>query len=44
MLREKIQKNQPEYLGVFDRVMAGKSMYVYNMFITHRDILDRYCE
>jgi hypothetical protein len=24
--------------------MAGKSMYVYNMFITRRDILDRYCE
>lgn len=44
ILREKIQKNQPEYLGAFDRVMAGKSMYVYNMFITHRDILDRYCE
>ncbi len=43
ILREKIQKIQPEYLGAFDRVMAGKSMYVYNMFITRREILDRYC-
>lgn len=44
ILREKIQKNQPEYLGAFDSVMAGKFMYVYNMFVTRRDILDRYCE
>ena len=39
-----IARNQPEYEDDFYDVMAGRQMYHKNMFMTRREILNRYCE
>lgn len=44
LIRSKIEKYQPEYLQVFDDVMNGHSVFLCNMFVTRRDILNKYCE
>lgn len=44
IIREKIKEKQPGYLHSFDRVMAGHCLFPCNMFVTSRDILNRYCE
>lgn len=44
LFRDKIGKNQPDYLQAFDRVMEGYNAFLCNMFVTRREILDRYCE
>lgn len=44
IIRNLIKKEQPDYLESFDAVMEGSSIFTCNMFVTRRDILDRYCE
>lgn len=44
LLRNKIALQQWDYLEDFDQVMDGKNMFVCNMFVTKRKILDRYCQ
>ena len=39
-----IRERQPDYLDDYCDVMDGHSMYVYNMFVTRREILNDYCE
>lgn len=44
IVRNKLSSNQPDYVDAFDSVFAGHSVFLYNLFITKRDILNRYCE
>lgn len=44
LVRGGIEKNQPDYLDVFDHVMAGKREYICHLFVTKREILNAYCE
>ena len=43
LIRGKIKEKQPDYLDSFDGVMAGYSLFPCNMFVTSRDVLNRYC-
>ncbi|MBQ9901052.1 MAG: DUF4422 domain-containing protein [Clostridia bacterium] len=42
--REIIGEIHPEYVGSFDKVMAQRSIYIYNMFIMKQELFDEYCE
>lgn len=44
IIRYVINKNQPEFLNVFESVISGNKFYQCNMFVTRREILNRYCE
>lgn len=44
LLREKLAQKQPDYIEAFDQVMGGNMMFVCNMFVAKREILNRYCE
>ena len=44
LVREGIRKHQPDYLETFDDVMQSHNIFVCNMFVTKREILNRYCE
>lgn len=44
LIRRKIEIKCPDYLQVFDEVMAGYSMFPCNIFVTKREILNNYCE
>lgn len=44
ILRDEIKRKQPEYLGAFDDVLSGHNVFLCNMFVTRREILDQYCE
>lgn len=44
IIRKKIEDNQPDYLQSFDSVMNGHNSFLCNMFVTKREILNRYCE
>ena len=44
VIRDLIADRHPDYLNDFDIYFAGSMMYPCNMFITNRDILNRYCE
>ena len=39
-----IEEKQPDYLEAFRYVFAGKTMFSCNMFITSKQIFDKYCE
>ena len=39
-----IREKQPEYVDAFEDVMANNKMYRCNMFVTRREIINRYCE
>lgn len=43
-IRNLIKEKQPDYLASFDSVMEGGILFTCNMFVTRREILDRYCE
>jgi hypothetical protein len=34
----------PEFLGSFDKVMSGKKIHLYNMFVMKKRDFDNYCE
>lgn len=38
-----IKNKQPDYVAAFENVMSNKRMYICNMFVTSRKILDEYC-
>ncbi|WP_277423390.1 DUF4422 domain-containing protein [Vaginisenegalia massiliensis] len=42
--RAAIQELEPTYLATFDRVMARRWGYMFNMFIMPKDLLDAYCQ
>lgn len=44
LFREAIQEKQPEYAYLFEEVLNSKRMYVCNMFVSRRKILNEYCE
>jgi hypothetical protein len=44
LIRNGIKKRQPDYLQAFEDVMKGHTTFLCNMFVTRREILDRYCE
>lgn len=44
ILRDEIKRKQPKYLEAFDDVLNGHCVFLCNMFVTRREILDRYCE
>lgn len=44
LFRSKIIEKQPNYVQAFDSVMEGNSAFLCNMFVTKREILERYCE
>lgn len=44
VIRKKIEQKQPDYLNAFDSVMDGYAIFNCNIFVTKREILDRYCE
>lgn len=44
LIRNAIAKNQPDYVQAFDDVMNGHNIFVCNMFVTKREILNAYCE
>ena len=44
VVREVIKEKYEEYLRAFDHVMDGHTAYITNMMITHKEILNKYCE
>ena len=42
--RKIIASNTPEYLPAFDKVMNGRSLHLFNMFIMKRELFHLYCE
>lgn len=44
LVRNKIEKKCPDYLQAFDSVMSGYSMFPCNIFVTKREVLNKYCE
>lgn len=42
--RKLIAQMYPEYLGSFDRVMAQKGGYMFNMFLAPKKLMDGYCQ
>lgn len=43
-IRKILEKDYPDYVESFDKVMNGKKYYQYNMFIAKKEIMDKYCE
>lgn len=43
-VRQGIANRQPQYLQAFDDVMNGHNIFLCNLFVTRREVLDRYCE
>ncbi len=39
-----IKEKYPEYLDSFEKVMNGSSLYLYNMFVMDRRLLNHYCQ
>lgn len=44
IIRKAIGKRQPDYKEAFEHVMNGHLFYPCNMFVTHRKVLNLYCE
>lgn len=42
--RRIIKDSTPEYLSAFDKVMNGRSLHLFNMFIMKRELFHQYCE
>ena len=40
----KIREKHPEYEVAFQKVLHGDRMFICNMFVTRREILNKYCE
>lgn len=39
-----MENEQPEYIGALEETLQGNSMYVCNMFVTSKEVLDMYAE
>ncbi|VEG71548.1 Uncharacterised protein [[Pasteurella] aerogenes] len=44
LARDIIQKNCPDYIESFDKVMKQRSGYMFNMFIMKKTLVDKYCQ
>lgn len=44
VLEEVIRQIEPDYVEAFEKVSKEHSTYLYNMFITKKEILNDYCE
>ena len=44
LIREAVEKNYPDDLAVYDRVMADTEAYFCNMMICSKSLFDEYCE
>ena len=44
LVRDAIKTKQPDYVQAFDDVMNGHNIFVCNMFVTKREVLNAYCE
>ena len=44
VFRELIQERQPDYVDAFDHVMGHGFLYRCNLFVTRREVMNRYCE
>ena len=44
ILREILGGEHPDYISSYDRIMQGKVLALYNMFITRKEILNEFCE
>ena len=44
LCRELVGEMTPEYLDSYDKVIYGKKLCHYNMFIAKKEIIDGYCE
>lgn len=43
-LKNIIEEDYPDYIDAFRSIMAGNELYLYNMFIMKKDLLDQYAE
>ena len=43
MTRDIIAEKYPYYIKYFDKVMQGKKIHIFNMFIMKKEILNEYC-
>ena len=43
LTRKAVELVSPEMLSAFDRVMAGRSLHLYNMLIASKEVFDAYC-
>ncbi len=41
--RKILADSYPEYVFSWDKVMKGRSIYIFNMFIMNREMVDSYC-
>jgi len=44
LVRNAIKTKQPDYVQAFDDVMNGHNIFVCNMFVTKREVLNAYCQ
>lgn len=44
LARDIVEEMYPDYIESFDKLLSGKVLSLYNMLITHKNILDEYCE
>lgn len=44
LVKNKLIEKHSEYIEAFETVMRGHSLFPCNMFITHKDIFNRYCK
>lgn len=42
--RNIIEVLYPDYVDSFDKVMEGKTLHLYNMFVMKKELFDEYCE
>ena len=42
--RQIVAQDCPDYLDAFDKVMAGTSLHLFNMFVLRRALFESYCE
>ncbi|WAA09714.1 DUF4422 domain-containing protein [Fervidibacillus albus] len=39
-----IEEKYPEYLDSFEKVMSGRKLHLYNMFVMKKELFDEYCQ
>lgn len=44
LIKAIIEEKHPEFIDVFQYVFEGSSFFPCNMFVTRKDVLDKYCE
>lgn len=44
LTKEIIAKNYPDYIPTFEKVMSGKTLHLFNMFVMKKEMFYSYCE